>query len=127
MAVVGLGIDSAQISRFQRFVTERKETLLEHLFTVGERDYAAGHGAQASHLAACFAAKESFCKALGTGLRGGLSWLDMEVVHDALGKPELQLAGRAAAIFQERGLSTLHLSLSHDGDYALAVVVVERL
>ena len=127
MAIVGLGVDQAQISRFQRFVSEKNEAMLERLFTAGERDYAAGHAIQASHLAACFAAKESFLKALGTGLRGGLSWLDIEVVHDALGKPDLKLAGQAAAIFQERGLSTLHLSLSHDGDYALAVMVVERL
>ncbi len=122
----GLGTDLVRGARFRRFLEEGKTALLERLFTMAERDYAFSKRDPAPHLAARFAAKESFSKALGTGFRDGLSWQEIEVVHDPLGKPELVLKGRAAAMCQERGLSSLFLSLSHDGDYALAVVVAEK-
>ncbi|NLV23795.1 MAG: holo-ACP synthase [Deltaproteobacteria bacterium] len=122
----GLGTDLVRVARFRRFLEEGKTALLERLFTMAERDYAFSKRDPAPHLAARFAAKESFSKALGTGFRDGLSWQEIEVVHDPLGKPELVLKGRAAAMCQERGLSSLFLSLSHDGDYALAVVVAEK-
>ena len=80
----------------------------------------------ASHLAARFAAKEAFLKALGLGLREGISWHDMNVVRDALGKPSLELTGRAREIFEQRSMVALHLSYSHDGDYAMATVILEE-
>ncbi|MBN1140742.1 MAG: holo-ACP synthase [Deltaproteobacteria bacterium] len=126
MAIGGLGTDLVRVARFRRFLEEGKENLLARLFTPAERDYAMTKRDPAPHLAARFAAKESFSKALGTGFREGLSWREIEVVHDPLGKPELVLSGRAAEMFEERGLSSLQLSLSHDGEYALAVVVAER-
>ena len=125
MAIVGLGLDLARISRFQAFLKAEKMALLERLFTIGERAYALPKKGAAAHLAARFAAKEAFLKALGTGLRDGLSWHDMEVVHDPLGKPSLQLSGRAASLVQARAIAAVHLSYSHDGDYAVATVILE--
>jgi holo-[acyl-carrier protein] synthase len=125
MAIVGLGLDLARISRFQAFLAAEKTALLERLFTVGERANALPKKGAAAHLAARFAAKEAFLKALGTGLRDGLSWHDMEVVHDPLGKPSLQLSGQAAAQVQARAIAAVHLSYSHDGDYAVATVILE--
>ncbi len=77
------------------------------------------------HLAARFAAKEAFLKALGTGLRDGLSWQQIGVVRDQLGCPSLDLSGRAAELLAARGASRAHLSFSHDGDYAVATVILE--
>ena len=126
MAVAGLGTDLARIGRFERFLAEEKTALLERLFTAGERDYALGKKGAAAHLAARFAAKEAFLKALGLGLRDGLAWHDIEVTRDPLGKPSLRLSGRAAELVAQRGISAWHLSYSHDGDYAVATVILEQ-
>jgi holo-[acyl-carrier protein] synthase len=125
MAIAGLGTDLARVERFRRFVAAGKMALLERLFTAGERSYSLGKADPAPHLAARFAAKESGMKAFGLGWRDGLSWHDFEVVRDALGKPELVLSGRAVELAAERGVSRIHLSYSHDGDYAVATVILE--
>ncbi len=125
MSIVGTGIDLARISRFRRFVEEGKDALLERLFTQAERSYALSHKDPASHFAVRFAAKEAFLKALGTGLRFGLSWQQIEIVRDDLGCPSLQLTGRALEIMTEKGATRSHLSYSHDGDYGVASVILE--
>lgn len=125
MSIVGTGIDLAQISRFRRFVADGKTALLERLFTAAEREYAFSHKDPASHFAVRFAAKEAFLKALGTGLRFGLSWQQIEVVRDELGCPSLQLTGRALELLAEKGATSTHLSYSHDGDYGVASVILE--
>ena len=123
--IFGTGIDIVDISRFERFVRENNEPLFNRVFTPGERAYCAAKRRSAQHYALRFAAKEAFLKALGTGLRDGLSWRDMEVVNDTQGKPELILAGRAEEMFRNSRLSRIFLSLSHDGNYAIASVILE--
>jgi len=125
VAVVGLGTDLAQVGRFRRLLAGEKAAVLVRIFTEQERAYALAKKDPAPHLAARFAAKEAFLKALGLGLRGGLTWQDMEVVRDELGKPSLHLRGQAEQLCRERAVSRVHLSYSHDGDYAQAVVVLE--
>ena len=125
MAVAGLGTDLARVARFRRFLDEDKQTLLERLFTAGERAYALTKADPAPYLAARFAAKEAGMKAFGLGWRDGLSWHDFEVVRDPLGRPDLELSGRAAELAAARGIKAVHLSYSHDGDYAVATVILE--
>jgi holo-[acyl-carrier protein] synthase len=123
--IYGIGTDIAAVARFQRFIDTGNTAIIERLFTPAERSRCEKRKDAASCLAVRFAAKEAFLKALGTGLRDGLSWLDMEVSNDALEKPELNLSGRAAELFQAKRLTRVHLSLSHDGGNAIAMVVVE--
>ncbi len=123
--IFGTGIDIVDISRFERFVEEHNVPLFQRLFTRGELDYCATKKRSAQHYALRFAAKEAFLKALGTGLREGVSWRDMEVVHDEYGKPELHLSGGAAQLFAGKGLKKCFLSLSHDGNCAVASVILE--
>lgn len=123
--IAGLGVDLARIERFRRFLAEGKHGLIERLFTAGEQAYSAAKRDPAPHLAARFAAKEAYFKALGLGLREGMAWQEVEVVRDELGCPSLRLSGRAEEIFRQRGLTSAHLSYSHDGDYAVATVVLE--
>ena len=123
--IYGIGTDIVAVERFQRFIDTGNSALIERLFTPAERSRCEKRKDAASCLAARFAAKEAFLKALGTGLRDGLSWQDMDVSNDALGKPELKLSGKAAELFQALGLMRVHLSLSHDGGNAIAMVVVE--
>lgn len=126
MPIVGLGTDLVRVERFRTFVTADKAALLGRLFTLAERQYAFAKKDPSPHLAARFAAKESCLKAFGLGWREGISWHDMEVVPDQLGRPDLRLSGRAAEIAAARRVEVVHLSYSHDGDYAVATVILER-
>ncbi len=116
--IVGVGIDVVQIARIERALA-RTPGLLARLFTDGERALP-----RAESLAARFAAKEAVAKALGAP--GGLRWRDAEVVNDPGGRPRLVLHGGVAEEAAAQGITTWHLSLSHDGGVATAVVVAER-
>ena len=78
------------------------------------------------NFAARFAAKEAFVKALGIGIRRGVHWRDVEVQRGPLGRPVLKLNGRAVEICQKERIEGLFLSLTHDGDYSGAIVVLEK-
>lgn len=123
--IYGIGTDIVAIERFQRFIDTGNTAIMERLFTPDERSFCRSRKDAASCLAARFAAKEAFLKALGTGLRDGISWQDLEVSSDALGKPELTPSGKAAEQFQAKGVTRAHLSLSHDSGSAIAMVVLE--
>lgn len=123
--IYGIGTDIVSIERFQRFIDSGNLTIIERLFTQAERFKCEGRKDTAACFAARFAAKEACLKALGTGLRDGISWQNMEVSHDVLGKPELNLSGNAAELFESKNLVGIHLSLSHDSGSAIAMVVLE--
>ena len=123
--IYGTGIDIVDISRFERFVREDNQSLFRRVFTPVEQAYCTEKKRSAQHYALRFAAKEAFVKAMGTGLRDGISWHDMEVVNDPFGKPELKLYGRAEELFRQKNLGRIFLSLSHDGNYAIASVILE--
>ena len=125
--ISGIGTDIVAIERFQRFVDQNNIALLQRLFTERERTLCSARKNSASCYAARFAAKEAFLKALGTGLRDGISWQDLEITRNDLGKPGLLLTGRAREIFATQGLGSAFLSLSHDGGNAIAMVVLEKL
>lgn len=123
--IFGIGVDIADITRFQKFLDQANVALLERLFSEGERAACIKRKDAASRLAARFAAKEAFLKALGIGLRDGLSWHDVQICNDDLGKPELLLAGKAEEFCQKHAICRSFLSLSHDGGNAVAMVVLE--
>lgn len=125
--IYGIGTDIVAIERFRRFIDEENTSLLQRLFTARELACCNARKASADCLAARFAAKEAFLKALGCGLRDGITWQEMEVSNDSLGKPELLLTGKAREVFRERKLDKIFLSLSHDGGNAVAMVVLEAL
>jgi holo-[acyl-carrier protein] synthase len=125
--IFGIGTDIAATDRFRRFLDEGNNALLERLFTSSELELCRKRKDAAACFAARFAAKESFLKAMGTGLRNGISWHDMEVVNDAHGKPELVLSGKASELFNSHGLAKPFLSMSHDSGHAVAMVVLEVL
>src|SRR3989304_3020869 len=75
--------------------------------------------------AARFAAKEAMTKAMGTGFTGGITWKDIEVLNKDSGRPEIILHGKVREIAESMEVRGIHLSISHDGDYAVAQVVLE--
>ncbi|MBE7189641.1 holo-ACP synthase [Jatrophihabitans endophyticus] len=120
--IVGLGIDVVPVERFAAAL-ERTPRLADRLFTPGERVTAGGSARTAESLAARFAAKEALAKALGAG--GGMLWTDAEVLVDDAGRPSLQVSGTVATRADTLGVTRWHVSLSHDGGIASAVVVAE--
>ena len=114
--IVGLGTDLVEIVRLERALG-RTPTLRERVFTTAEASLSL------ESLAARFAAKEALAKALGTP--GGLSWQDAEVVVDTRSRPSFELRGAVAAKAEELGVDHVHLSLSHDGGVAVALVILE--
>jgi holo-[acyl-carrier protein] synthase len=115
--IVGVGIDVVEISRFEAAL-ERTPRMRERLFTEAERDL------PVRSLAARFAAKEALAKALGAP--GGLLWTDAEIRSDPRGRPSLHVSGTIAAVADPLGIVNWHLSLSHDGGIATAIVIAER-
>jgi holo-[acyl-carrier protein] synthase len=116
VAVVGVGIDVVDISRFDDAL-RRTPGLVDRLFTPAEAALAV------ASLAARFAAKEALAKALGAP--GNLDWHDAEVVTQSSGQPLFTLRGTVAARAAEVGATSVHLSLSHDAGIASAMVVLE--
>ena len=116
-------MDVVLVERFERAL-DRTPLLAERLFTDAERHTPSGSPRPHESLAARFAAKEAVAKALGAP--SGLNWHDCEIVTDQDGRPWLTVAGTVAAAAIERGIDRWHLSLSHDGGIASAMVVAER-
>ncbi len=114
--IVGVGVDTVDIARFERAL-ERTPNLAERLFVPAEREL------PAHSLAGRFAAKEALIKAFGDS--GSMTFHDMEIIKDQLGKPSFELRGAAAEMAAQRGIDTVHLSISHDGGNAVAFVVAE--
>jgi holo-[acyl-carrier protein] synthase len=123
--VLGTGLDLVSITRFNRFAARHGARGLHRLFTAGELHYCLGHRDPGPSLAARFAAKEAFFKALGTGMGPAGGWRDVEVVRLSSGRPRLMLHGRAATTAQEMQVRTIHLSLTHTADTAGALVLLE--
>jgi holo-[acyl-carrier protein] synthase len=121
--IVAVGIDVVLVERFTRALT-RTPLLADRLFTKAELVTPSGNPRSAESLAARFAAKEAVAKALGAP--AGLHWHDCEVVSDPDGRPWLTVSGTVAAAAAERGVRRWHLSLSHDGGIASAMVVAEQ-
>ncbi|BCJ52315.1 holo-[acyl-carrier-protein] synthase [Actinoplanes sp. NBRC 14428] len=120
--IVSVGIDVVLVDRFARAL-DRTPLLADRLFTEGERTTQSGNPRSAESLAARFAAKEAVAKALGAP--AGMRWHDCEIVSDPDGRPWLTVSGTVAAVAADRGISRWHLSLSHDGGIASAMVVAE--
>jgi holo-[acyl-carrier protein] synthase len=116
--IVGLGIDVVGVERFGRTLA-RTPALRTRLFTAAERDL------PLESLAARFAAKEAVAKALGAP--AGLAWHDVEVLRGPGGRPVLRATGTVAAAAAALGVTSWHVSLTHDAGVASAVVVAEAL
>lgn len=114
--IVGVGIDVVDVERFGQTL-QRTPAMRQRLFTAAEQVLPPGS------LAGRFAAKEAMAKALGAP--AGMAWTDAEVTNDPDGRPVMQLQGSVRARADSMGVRSWHLSISHDGGIASAVVVCE--
>lgn len=123
--ILGIGTDIARVARFEAALSRRGERFICRLLGETERERVQGHPRPAAFLAKRFAAKEAFVKALGTGLRHGMRWTEIQVVNDSLGRPSLLLAGKAHELARSTGVRATHLSLSDEEEFAVAFVILE--
>jgi len=123
--IVGTGVDIIEIARFEDALRKHGERFSKRVCTAAEIAYCEKFKKPAERIAARFAAKEAAFKALGTGWRDGLRWVDVEITHSASGKPELILRGRAEEIAHRLGVTRAAVSISHSDQYAVAQVIFE--
>ena len=121
--IIGVGVDVVDVERFRR-VLERTPTMRQRLFTEAELAHVQPRIDPVPSLAARFAAREALMKALGVGL-GSFGFHDASVQVADSGAPSLIITGMATELAAARGTTSIHLSLSHDGPVAVAVVVAE--
>lgn len=123
--IVGTGVDLVETSRIEEAMERHGTRFIERLCTPEEIAYCDKFKNRAERYAARFAAKEAAFKALGTGWGKGVRWRDVEVTHQASGKPELSLTGRAQELAEQLGVARMQISISHADHYAMAQVVFE--
>ena len=123
--IVGTGVDITEVGRIGAAVKRFGDRFLKRIFTLAEIRYCMGKPNAAERLAARFAAKEAGMKAIGTGLRHGVSWQDVEVLRLPGQRPVLEFHGKAAEFAARLGCKRTHLSLSHTADQAIAHVILE--
>jgi holo-[acyl-carrier protein] synthase len=122
--IYGIGIDLVRISRISAALERHGDRFAERILSEYELEAYAASRHRDNFVAKHFAAKEALLKALGTGLRMGIQWRDMEVRNDTLGKPFLICSGRVQELFDERGISASFLSVSDEDEYAVAFVTL---
>ena len=123
--IIGMGVDIAEVERIRAAIERHGETILRRLYTQRERDYCEQFKNKYERYAGRFAAKEAGMKALGTGWRKGVRWVDLEVVREPSGRPTLALMGEAAKIAAQLGVKHVALSITHTEAQALAQVIFE--
>jgi len=122
--IIGIGIDLVECGRFLDWSAFKKQ----RIFTKKELEYAENYNANSErHLANFWAAREAFLKALGTGFSEDIGFSDVSVTHNELGRPELILTGGAkAALKAIAPAAKTFVSITDQGDYCVAVVVIEN-
>jgi holo-[acyl-carrier protein] synthase len=123
--IVGTGVDISEVDRIGAAVKRFGDRFLKRVFTPAELRYCMAKPNAAERLAARFAAKEAGMKAIGTGLRHGVTWQDVEVVRMPGQRPMLEFHGKAAEFALRLGCKRTHLSLSHTKEQAIAYVILE--
>jgi holo-[acyl-carrier protein] synthase len=123
MSVLGIGIDIVEVARISRLIERHGERALSRICNDGEADRRRASFDQ--HVSGLFAAKEAVLKALGTGWAQGTSFRQVEVVRAPGGAPGVRLHDVAAARASAMGVGRIHLSITHERAYAVAVAVLE--
>ena len=122
--IAGVGVDIVEIARMERAVT-RTESFAARVFTPKEIAYCGTGKLCFQRFAARFAVKEAVSKALGITWSDAIPWTDAEVDMEPSGKPFVRMTGRAADRMAKLGVTSIHISITHSGGYAVAMAVAE--
>lgn len=121
--IAGVGIDIVDIKRIGRLVERHGGRFVERVFSPEEIAYCGAKKNSAESYAARFAVKEAFVKAMGTGIIRGMKFTDVSL--EFIGRPVIKLSGAAKAAAQAKGITSMHASISHEKEHAVALVILE--
>lgn len=124
--ILGIGVDLVDVKRFESIIFRWQHRFLKRVFTDREIRYCNTKKHPAQRFATRFAAKEAFIKALFPKEQKGVRYIDIEI-GERDSRPFIDLHGVAKELSDKKGLSNIHLMLSHDGDYGIANVVLEAV
>lgn len=122
--IIGIGTDLFEVERMKSRL-ENQPSFIDGIFTDNEINYCNQFKNKAERFAARYAAKEALLKALGTGWRDGITFKDINIVNDDLGKPSIELSGMAKDIADKLKVTSIHLSMSHTKSLANAFVIIQ--
>ena len=127
MKIFGIGTDIVNIKRMEKNLKKNNDKFKNRIFSDKEINYCEKKKNPPAFYAKRFAAKEALSKALGTGIRKGINFKNIEIFNDNLGKPSIKLKG-ATANYLKKKIRTkkysIHLSLSDDLPWAQATVII---
>lgn len=123
--IVGIGIDIVNMARIKRMIERWGRRFIERIFTKKEEEYAFSKRYPYIHLSGRFAVKEALFKALGGGLISG-RWKEVEIINDKSGSPRIRFYGNRKRLIIERGITSAHVSISHDYSYSIGQVILEK-
>jgi holo-[acyl-carrier protein] synthase len=118
-------VDIAEVARLKSAIERQGERFLRRIFTEQEIAYCERFRNKYERYAGRFAAKEATMKALGTGWRRGVRWVDLEVMRLASGRPTMQLKGESKKLAEQLGVKHIAISITHTSNEALAQVIFE--
>lgn len=124
MQIIGHGVDLVQISRMREILERQGEHFRDRVFSPEERKYCEARPDPAVHFAARYAAKEAFAKATNVGMKGSGVFGGVWVVNLPDGRPEFAFSEEVIKRLKIHGVKGNFLSLSHDGDFAMASVIL---
>ena len=124
--IYGTGVDIIKVSRIEKVIKRWGDRFIDRVFTPDEKVFCLKRVRPYPAFALRFAAKEAFSKALGTGMKKGVFWKDIEVFHFKSGKPGLYVYGTSASLCEKEGIKFFHVSLSDEDEYGIAMVILEK-
>jgi holo-[acyl-carrier-protein] synthase len=124
--ICGIGADIVQVERMKNFLGKHGEEGLDRIFSEEEMLAASKKTDKVIFLAGRWAAKEAVSKSLGCGIGSECSWNDVTVSNNDLGAPFVQLKGNALLKSGKLGVKNVHISISHEKEYAVAFVILEK-
>ena len=122
--IIGMGIDIVSVERIRRIMRRRDGQFLKRVFTRTEIDFCKKKHKPELHFASRFAAKEAILKGLQTGMAQGAGFQDICIMSRDSGAPMAKLSGRTSEISKKRGIQAIHISLSHEDQFAVASAVL---
>jgi holo-[acyl-carrier protein] synthase len=123
--IKGIGTDIVEVKRISKILLKHGESFLVRVFTKNELKMGKSRKNSAAFFAGRWAAKEAFSKALGTGIGEKCYWTDIEISNDTQGNPVCRISGNAKKTAKQMEISKIHVSISHEREYACSTVILE--
>jgi len=130
MKIFGIGTDIVNIKRMEKIFSKKRSTFKKKIFSKKEILYCENKRKSYSYYAKRFAAKEALSKALGTGIRKGINFKDIEILNDKMGKPYINLRGSTKNFLNKKikyKKYKIYLSLSDDAPWAQATAIISYI